>query len=65
MTVKGLLRKSDLVMQYRKDQVFVLLTDMKEDAILQVVGNVMRTWEKKNHDALSISYEVEYMQDNC
>ena len=60
-TVKGLLRKSDLVMQYRKNQVFVFLTDVKEEAITQVLGNVMRVWAQENGEVLSITYEVEFM----
>ena len=62
--VKKLLRKSDLVMQYRKDQIFIFLTDIKEDAIRQVTGNIMRTWGILNKDVLAITYEVEFMESD-
>ena len=57
--VKESLRKSDLVMRYRKNQVFVFLTDIKEFAISQVIGGIKGSWHKENGDIVSISYEVE------
>ena len=61
---KETLRKSDLLMQYKKNQLFIFLTDIKEEAISQVVGNIMRTWSKHNADVLSISYETEFMESD-
>ena len=58
----NLLRKSDLLMQYKKNQYFIFLTDIKEEAIAQVVGNVIRTWREKNGDDLVITYEIEYLK---
>ena len=63
--VKQLLRKSDLVMQYRRNQLFVFLTDIKEDAISQVIGNIMRIWNQRHAETLSIAYEVEFMQNHA
>ena len=60
--VKGLLRKSDLVMQYRKNQIFVFLTDIKEEAVAQVIGNIMRTWNQEHGEKLSITYEADIME---
>ena len=60
----GVLRKSDLVMQCRKNQIFVLLTDIKEEAIKQVVGNIIRTWSRDEGDILTVSYEVEFMESD-
>lgn len=57
--VKDNLRKSDLVMRYRKNQIFVFLTDVKEFAITQVIGNILRTWYEHEGDVISASYEVE------
>ncbi|MBQ2100318.1 MAG: response regulator [Lachnospiraceae bacterium] len=60
--VKEYLRKSDLVMRYGKTQVFVLLTDIKEDAIAQVVGNMMQIWNTENPERLSVTYEVDFLK---
>ncbi len=60
--IKDHLRKSDLVMRYRKNQVFVFLTDIKEFAIAQVVGGIMNSWYKENGDGVSISYEIENIE---
>ena len=51
--VKESLRKSDLVMRYRKNQVFVFLTDIKEFAISQVIGGIKGSWHKENGDIVS------------
>ena len=59
---KSSLRKSDLVMQYRKNQVFIFLTDIKEEAISQVIGNLIRTWCLENGEVLTIIYETEFME---
>ncbi|MBR3039647.1 MAG: response regulator [Lachnospiraceae bacterium] len=59
---RDLLRKSDLVMQYRKNQLFVLLTDIKEDAISHVIGSILRTWKKDYGERLTITYEAEFME---
>ncbi len=61
---KETLRKSDLLMQYKKNQLFIFLTDIKEEAISQVVGNIIRTWNQNNADVLSISYETEFMESD-
>ena len=58
----NLLRKSDLLMQYKKNQFFIFLTDIKEEAIAQVVGNVIRTWREKNGDDMVITYEIEFLK---
>ena len=57
--IREMLRKSDLIMQYQKDQVFIFLTDIKEDAIAQVIGNMITTWNQKHPETLSITYEVD------
>lgn len=62
--VKAALRKSDLVMQYQSNQVFVFLTDIREDAVTQVIGHILRSWNQKNADMISVSYEVEFMHSD-
>ncbi|MBO4510073.1 MAG: response regulator [Lachnospiraceae bacterium] len=57
--VKESLRKSDLVMRYRKNQIFVFLTDIKEFAISQVVGTIKGSWHKEHGDVVTVSYEIE------
>ncbi len=62
--VKSVLRKSDLVMQYRKNQLFIFLTDIKEEAISQVIGNIVRTWYATYGEILSVTYEAEFMESD-
>ena len=62
--VKSHLRKSDIVMQYRKNQIFIFLTDIKEEAISQVIGGIMRTWTAENGDVISVTYEAEFMESD-
>ena len=62
--IRGMLRKSDLIMQYQKDQVFIFLTDIKEDAIAQVIGNMITTWNQKYPETLSITYEVDSVKSD-
>lgn len=57
--VKESLRKSDLIMRYRKNQIFVFLTDIKEFAISQVIGGIKDSWHKEYGDKVNVSYEVE------
>ena len=57
--VKESLRKSDLVMRYRKNQIFVFLTDIKEFAISQVIGTIKSSWHKEHGDVVTVSYEIE------
>ena len=61
---KEILRKSDLIMQYRKNQLFIFLTDIKEEAIAQVIGNILRNWNAEKGNVLSITYEVEFMESD-
>ena len=63
--VSDCLRKSDLLMQYSKDQFFVFLTDIKEDAVEQVVGNIIRQWRKKHGEKVIITYEVEFIKTDA
>ncbi len=55
------LRKSDLVMRYRKDRVFVILTDIKEDYLGHVMDVIMSSWNKEHTDGIRITYETEIM----
>ena len=57
--VRDHLRKSDLLMRYRKNKVFVFLTDIKEFAISQVVTNIIEKWKRDNGDLVKIDYEIE------
>ncbi len=59
------LRKSDLVMRCRKNQFFVFFTDIREDAVEQVIGHVMRTWGESDQNLPVMTYETEFLgQDN-
>ena len=62
VSIGTVLRKSDLIMQYKLNQYFVLLTDIKEEAVDQVVGSVIRYWTERYKDNLGISYEVEFIE---
>ena len=56
------LRRSDLLMQVRKNMYFIILTDIKEDAIEQVIGNITRHWREKYGNVLQIDYETEFIE---
>ena len=55
------LRKSDLVMQFRRNQFFVFLTDVREDSVIQVLSGLLRAWDEAYGNYLTIIYEVEYI----
>ncbi len=57
-----ILRKSDLLMQVRKNMYFIILTDIKAEAVDQVAGNIIRKWRSKFGDVLDISYETEFLE---
>ena len=60
--IGNILRKSDLLMQVRKNIYFIILTDIKEEAVEQVVGNIIRNWRDRHSDVLGISYETEFLE---
>lgn len=62
--VSDTLRKSDLVMRYRKNQIFVLLTEIKEEAVSQVVGNIIGSWEQEHGEVLSVTFELEFTESD-
>ncbi len=60
--VGSILRRSDLLMQVRRNMYFIILTDIKAEAVEQVAGNIIRKWRKKNGDVINISYETEFLE---
>ena len=60
--IGNVLRRSDLLMQVRKNMYFVILTDIKQEAVEQVVGNIIRSWRENYGDVLSINYETEFLE---
>ena len=60
--IGNILRKSDLLMQVRKNIYFIILTDIKEEAVEQVVGNIIRNWRDRHGDVLGIDYETEFLE---
>lgn len=60
--IGNVLRKSDLLMQVRKNIYFIILTDIKAEAVDQVVGNIIRSWRDKQGDVLNIEYETEFLE---
>ena len=57
----SMLRRSDLLMQVRKNMYFIILTDLKKEAVEQVAGNIIRVWRDKYGDSLDIKYETEFL----
>ena len=55
------LRKSDLFMKSRFNRYFVLLSDIREDYIEKVVGELLREWHEKHPGELVITYETEFV----
>lgn len=60
--IGNVLRRSDLLMQVRKNMYFVILTDIKQEAVEQVVGNIIRSWRENYGDVLNINYETEFLE---
>ena len=60
--IGSILRRSDLLMQVRKNMYFIVLTDIKAEAVEQVTGNILRNWRLKHGDVLDISYETEFLE---
>ncbi|SEQ04091.1 diguanylate cyclase (GGDEF) domain-containing protein [Lachnospiraceae bacterium NE2001] len=60
--IGNILRRSDLLMQVRNNMYFIVLTDIKEEAVEQVVGNIIRNWREKHGDLLRITYETEFLE---
>ncbi len=56
------LRKSDLLMQARKNAYFIILTDIKSEGVDQVAGNLIRSWREKHGEVLTINYETDFME---
>ena len=54
------LRSNALVMRCRHNQFFILLTDIREDAIGQVISSLFRNWEEVHRDSVAITYETEF-----
>ena len=55
------LRKSDLFMKNRFNRYFVLLSDIRQDSIEKVVGELLGEWHDKNPGKLEITYETEFV----
>lgn len=58
----SILRRSDLLMQARKNMYFIVLTDIKAEAVDQVTGNIIRNWKEKHGNVLDIRCESEFQE---
>ena len=56
------LRKSDLLMQYKRNQLFVFLTEVKEDGAENVVNHIVSSWKAEKGEVLSVSWETQFME---
>ena len=61
--LEDILRKSDLIMRYNDSQYFIMLTDVKEEAIQHITDHIIDKWIKGNSDVITISYEMELMKN--
>ena len=59
--IRQSLRKSDILMRYRKNQYFLFLTDIREDSTGKVISHIVDTWKEKMGDALVVSNENEFV----
>ena len=59
--VRDMSGKNDLLMRYGTDQLFLFLTDIKEEAISQTISRIIRSWAAEYDHVLSITYEAEYI----
>ena len=62
--LKETLRKSDIFMRSRSNRYFVLLTDIHEEYVEKVIGELILHWEEQNGKGLSISYETDFAGDS-
>lgn len=62
--ISGILRRSDLLMEVRRNKYFIILTDIRSEAVEQVAGNIIRKWRNKYGDRLEISYETEFLESD-
>lgn len=62
--IAEILRRSDLLMEVRKNKYFIILTDIKAEAVEQVAGNIIRKWQKKYGDCLEVTYETEFLESD-
>ncbi len=62
--IRESLRKSDVFMRNRSNTYFVFLTDIKQDAIEKVVGNILEGWHKKNGDIIFVEYETAFVKND-
>ena len=60
--IGGLLRRSDLMLQVRNNMYFVVLTDIKAEAVEQVAGNIIRSWSSQYGNVLNIGYETDFLE---
>lgn len=59
--IRETLRKSDIFMRNRSDRYFVFLTDVREEAIEKVIGNLLRGWHEQHGDKLLTTFETEFV----
>ena len=59
--IGGSLRKSDLFMRTRSNRYFILLSDVREDSIDKVIGDLISVWQEHHGDKLKIAYETEFV----
>lgn len=59
--IRQSLRKSDILMRYRKNQYFVFLTDIREDSKEKVISHIVDTWVEKMGNVIGITYESEFL----
>ena len=59
--LKAKLRKSDIFMRLRPNCYFLLLTDIREDAIEKVISSIVASWNQTCRSAVQISYESEFI----
>ena len=58
--LKETLRKSDIFMRSRSNRYFVLLTDIHEEYVGKVIGELISHWEEQNGKDLIITYETDF-----
>lgn len=59
--IRESLRKSDIFMRSRSDRYFVFLTDIREDAIEKVIGNLLGSWHEAHGDSILTTFETEFV----
>ena len=63
--IRESLRKSDMLTRSRFNQYYVVITDIREEFIENVIGEIIDTWKKSRPNTPEVTYEKEYVRNDA